>query len=182
MPSLTPYIQRNATWANDVKHGDEQEVVLFPIIKAFFNGSDQFFHHDRYYPSDYTDKDADGCIIGYEIKSRSCTSTTNEIVKDGPFLNTKKLWLNEYIIFNFLDKVYYWKVESDLIKTFKRNRCYVRDTRADGYVNKADDITYIPFDKLCLLHTWSPMRKPHVAEAKLKERRVLGCLIDISSL
>lgn len=187
---MSSYIKRTgATRADDEGWGKYQEGLLFPIVKAFFNLTNTFKqHHDKWYYSDYVDKDPTDprCEIGYEVKTRECYSTTDEIQREGAFINTKKLWFNDYIIFNFWDKVYFYRVNQEQVKGFKTGM-FERAERACGHKNTNDAITYIPFRCLSLLHTYTPERQ-HNPQSAVKsnmdgaEQRRGRCLIDVSTL
>jgi hypothetical protein len=164
-----------------------QETLLFPIVKDFFCSNSMKQHQDRYYWSDYIDKANDGCEVGYEVKTRECYSTNDKLQNEGPFINTKKIWLNDYIIFNFWDKVYYYKIDAEEVKEFNRTM-FKRDTRSCGHENKSEDVTYIPFEKLRLLHVYTPEREHNHNQSAVKsnmdgaEQRRGRCLIDVSTL
>lgn len=179
-------IRRNATRQDDEEFGKVQEKLLFPIVKSFFNCDNSFRQHpDKWYYSDYIQTSNDGCEIGYEVKTRECYSNTSCVLTEGPFINTKKLWVNEFIIFNFWDKVFYYKVIAEECKVFNR-KDFLREQRACGYNNTNDDVTYIPFSYLRLLHEYKPEREHNQASNKSStegaEQRRGRCLIDISSL
>jgi hypothetical protein len=184
---MSQYNRRNnATWHNDEDFGLAQETILFPIVKDFFGSNTLKQHHDRYYWSDYVDTSKDGCEVGYEVKTRECYSTNSKLQNEGPFINTNKICMNEFIIFNFWDKVYYYKVEADEVKQFRRTM-FKRETRACGHENKSEDVTYIPFSKLHLLHEYKVERE-HNPQSAVKsntdgaEQRRGRCLIDVSTL
>lgn len=184
---MSQYICRNnATKRDDEDFGKHQETLLFPIVKAFFSTTNKFKQHpDKWYYSDFIDVDDNGCEVGYEVKTRECYSTTEKVLQEGPFINTKKLWLNEVIIFNFWDKVYYYRVKAEQIKDFHRSK-FQRKTRACGYENTNDDVTYIPFSNLRLLHEYMPEREHNQSAVKSNmdgaEQRRGRCLIDVSTL
>lgn len=182
---MSSYVKREgATRADDESFGKAQEKLLFPIVKAFFGCDNSFKQHpDKWYYSDYVQTSSDGCEIGYEVKTRECYSTCSNIQAEGPFINTKKLMLNEVIIFNFWDKVYYYRPKPEHLKTFNRTK-FKRGQRACGYENTEDDITYIPFEYLNLLHVYTPEREhnqSNISTDGLGQRRG-RCLIDVSSL
>ena len=184
---MSQYIRRNnATRQDDEDFGKVQETLLFPIVKAFFRTSNKFKQHpDKWYYSDFVDVDNNGCEVGYEVKTRECYSTTTKLQNEGPFINTKKLWLNEVIIFNFWDKVYYYRIKPEQLKEFNRTK-FQRETRSCGYENTNDDVTYIPFSYLSLLHEYNPEREHNQSAVKSNmdgaEQRRGRCLIDISTL
>lgn len=181
---MSPYNRRNnATWRDDEDFGRDQEDLVFPIIKDFFGSNSIKQHPDRYYWSDFVDTGPDGCEIGYEVKTRECYSTVEKLHDEGMVINTKKLWMNEVIIFNFWDKIYYYRVKPEQVKEFKRTK-FQREVRACGHENKTDDVTYIPFHVLQHLHTWKPERTHHVVKSTTdgNEHRRGRCLIDVSSL
>lgn len=181
---MSSYQRRNnATWRDDEDFGRDQEALLLPILKDFFRTNSLKQHPDKYYYSDFVDTDADGCEIGYEVKTRECYSTYEKLHEEGLVINTKKLWMNEFIIFNFWDKVFYYRVKPEQVKTFLRTT-FQRETRACGHENKVDDVTYIPFNVFSLLHVYNPERKHHEVKSNTDgaEQRRGRCLIDVSSL
>ena len=181
---MSTYIRRNnATWRDDEDFGRDQESLVFPIVKDFFGCNSLRQHPDKYYWSDFVETGADGCEIGYEVKTRECYSTADILRNEGMVINSKKLWLNNFIIFNFWDKIYYYRVKEEQVKTFTRTK-FQRDPRSCGHENKSDDVTYIPFDVLLLMHTWNPEREHHEVKSRTDgaEQRRGRCLIDVSSL
>jgi len=181
---MSSYQRRNnATWRDDEEFGKAQETLLLPIVKAFFCSNSLKQHPDKWYYSDYIDTDADGCEVGYEVKTRECYSTNEKMQNEGVMINTKKVMMNEVLIFNFWDKVYYYRVKPEQIKGFLRTR-FKRPTRSCGYENTNDDVMYVPFELLSLLHTYNPEREHQAVKSKTEgaEQRRGRCLIDVSSL
>ena len=145
-------IRTDATKMDDIKHGKEQERVCFPFIKAHFNLTDLKQEPETFKKWDYYCEGNKDFRI--ELKTREDNSTNPKIRAEGVFINTDKFQFNKYVVFNFLDEVWYYTVDANEYPTF-RTRTFERQREGGCAENQ---ISYIPFNLLKFMMKWTTPR------------------------
>jgi hypothetical protein len=137
--------------ADDLAFGDAEEQKVLPVLKDYFQRNNIQRNPDRMGKYDfYCDIDAD-TIETWELKSRKYYSTNPKIRAEGCIINTDKFKFNTYILVNFIDGLYCYTVRDKEALAFPRQNGYVRD-REGGCAS--NEVSYIPFTVLKLIHSW----------------------------
>ena len=99
--------QSNQIYQNDLEFGFKQEEILKPILEEYFGELNRL---PRYNPFDYEN---DSYLI--ELKSRNINHNQypTTMVNYSKILKTANLDKKRYIVFNYMDGVYIWKVCKD---------------------------------------------------------------------
>jgi len=126
-------------WTNSFKYGIEQQKIVLPIIKNYFN-RDIIEHTEQYSKYDYSDE-----IYNYELKSRTnnlnkyptTMITLNKIDKSKPLI----------LLFKFTDKLTYIEYNETLFNTFEVKQF----SRANQKYDEKDHI-YIPINYLKIIN------------------------------
>jgi len=126
-------------WTNSFKYGIEQQKIVLPIIKNYFN-RDIIEHTEQYSKYDYSDE-----IYNYELKSRTnnlnkfptTMITLNKIDKTKPLI----------LLFKFTDKLTYIEYNETLFNTFEVKQF----SRANQKYDEKDHI-YIPIKYLKIIN------------------------------
>jgi hypothetical protein len=129
------------TKINDCKFGNENEIIILPIIRKFFN-RDIIKLEDKYNKYDYEDD-----IYKYELKARKNnynkypTTLIGSDKYDNKYHNNKKI----IFLFNFTDGLYYIEYDKDKFNTFEK-KPFVRIYRGVNDIKK--DYLFIPIEHL----------------------------------
>lgn len=121
---------------DDCKFGNDNEMIILPIIKKFFNRN-IIKTTDKYNKYDYIDN-----IYKYELKSRrnKYNQYPTTLIGYDKLTNSKTIFL-----FNFIDGLYYINYEKELFDTFEK-KPFVRNYRGVNDIKK--DYLFIPIEYL----------------------------------
>jgi len=128
-------------WQSSYKYGKKGESKVYPIIQQFFNRAITA-NEEQYAKYDYTCPQ-----YNYEVKSRTCRSTTypDTMITMNKLGGDRGLML----LFNFTDALYYIEYDPETFKEFRTDMF----SRAKQAWDEKEHI-YIPMDKLTKIHDW----------------------------
>ena len=118
-------------------YGTKKEVIILPILKSHFKTEIQMNSPNSKF--DYQDDQYD-----YELKSRTCKSTTYKttMISSDKCISDKPIRL----VFNFVDALYYIEYHEALFKTYQKDLFSRADIVSDEKYHY-----YIPVDHLTLI-------------------------------
>ena len=124
----------------DIKYGLEKETELKPIIENYFN-TGKLNKSLKYGIIDFYNKK-----FYFELKSRRITylSFTNTIIGKNKIDFIKKLNQQSYLLFYFIDGLYYIKYDENLFNQFEIKEEYIiRDGKKENKINVHIPIKYL---------------------------------------
>lgn len=136
--------KEDKSFKNDYEFGKMEETKVFDLIKEFFYSDNIIKVLNRYSKFDF-----EGDNFVYELKSRTCYSSTYEstiIGVDKIFENFQK---KQIFLFNFRDGLYYIEYDSEKFKKY-RQEIYKRKYRSD-FNDKKVPYFFIDIEDLILI-------------------------------
>jgi hypothetical protein len=122
-------------------YGTKKEVIILPILKAHFKSDIQMNSPNSKF--DYQDEK-----YNYELKSRTCKSTTYKttMISANKCNSTEK---EIRLVFNFVDALYYIEYNEKLFKTYQNEMFSRADIVSDEKLHY-----YIPIEHLTLIEKY----------------------------
>jgi hypothetical protein len=130
-------------YESDYIWAEEQEKIVYPIVKEYFEDVENLKKGNRYSPYDYWTDDID-----FELKSRKnrYNQYPSTMITKNKITGTDKALI---LLFNFTDGLYFIQYNQELFSNFKINNF----SRANVGWDEKEHV-YIPIEHLELIKTW----------------------------